>query len=803
MSVSVHPSDLTRVLDGADPEIGVLSLDCFDTLLWRATHAPRDVFADLADVGVTAHARILAEEAARHRAAAEGREEVDLAEIYAALAPLSTAEQRDRLIAAELEAEAAHCFAFPPTVELIRAAHAAGKRIVVVSDTYLRPEQLTALIGAAAGEDVLGMIERVFCSCAYGRSKAGGLFPHVLAELGVPPEAVLHVGDNPFADLQPPQALGMQAVHLQQFDADTGHRLRLEAAVAPVLRGRARLDRAVVQPHRAAAALGGREGESAAAALGRTVLGPVMQAFTEWLEAERQALQARTAGQVKLLFLMRDGFLPLRAYRARFGEGAEAHAVYISRFTATAAALSDAREVARCVADMVSEHDPEVMGAQLLLRPGEVTELAGAGPREHRRARFLEKVARPATSARITARSQRFCERLVAHVRAVADPRPGDALMLIDLGYNGTVQNWVEPLLRRSLGVEVCGRYLVSRPRHVTPFDKAGLFDAALLDEATLGALCRHIAVIEQLCTTDGGSVIDYRDGEPLLRSNSIAPAQQGVRAVVQAAAVEHVRAAPSLPRPRLHRPDDERIAAAAVMGRLLFFPLKAELEALAEFQHDINLNTSQTRPLFDPALGAEQLREQGLFYLNNAKRMYLPAEIRSQGLPLSMTLFTNARFGLDLKHADFHPEPVLLPVMIASDGRVDLHELPAHATHDGYLRCVIPVGDRRFTAGLLFGRLYEWVQLDSLRFERADEATAFSETSRKAGAVPADAVGEGVASPAPGLLQMESEAAFVLAPPPPRTDDSDWVLTAVFRPLVMRTAAVAAPAAAPVSAAA
>lgn len=795
MPPSLHPRDLPRALERAAPGVRVLSLDCFDTLLWRATHAPADVFAELNAVGVTAHARMFAEHAARARAKRLGRSEVTLTEIVEALAPFADEAGRQALIAAELGAEARRCFAFGPTVELIRAAKAQGLQVVIVSDTYLSPDQLGALIRQVVGDETFASIDRIFASSAYGRPKAAGLFEDVLAELAVPPAAVLHMGDNAGADLHPPLRLGMQALHLRQFDAETESRLRMEASATALLRGAGRLHHGAVQPHRAALAVGHTGGGSAAGALGYGVVGPVLDAFADWIAAEREALQARTTGRVKLAFLMRDGFLPQRAFEARFGADPDVCALHLSRFTAIAAAFRTPADVLRHCADKLADTDPELLGPQLHLKPAEVAELAGAGASAVRRARFSAALGKPALLGRIVARSARLRERLMEHVRAQTGAAPGDRLVLVDLGYNGTVQNWAEPLLREELGVEVSGRYLLLRPQEMTGFDKAGLIDASLVDDDALGALARYIAVLEQLCTAAEGSVCDYRDGRPVLRANDIKAGQSAVRDAVQAAALAYVADRPSHPRPAV-TVEEERMAAASVLARLLFFPSPAELEALSDFQHDVNLGTSKTHPLFEPELGAEQLRERGVFFVNGAQRMYLPAEIGGEALPLGLTLMASARFGLELRHADFHPAPVRLPVMVADGvGGVHLDELPAYRTHDGYLRCVIPVADRRFSVGLQFGRLYEWVQLDSLRFEPADQATDFEAGGRPVH-LPAEAVGQDVASPAPGLLHMETEAAFILAAPPPRTDDSQWVLTAVFRPLTERAAAAATAAA-------
>ncbi|WP_163071714.1 hypothetical protein, partial [Acinetobacter baumannii] len=69
-----------------------------------------------------------------------------------------------------------HCFAFAPTVALMRAAKAKGIETIIVSDTYLDEKQLRGLIAAAAGEEVAGLIGRIFCSSFHGKAKGEGLY---------------------------------------------------------------------------------------------------------------------------------------------------------------------------------------------------------------------------------------------------------------------------------------------------------------------------------------------------------------------------------------------------------------------------------------------------------------------------------------------------------------------------------------------------------------------------------------------------------------------------------------------------
>src|SRR3546814_6843027 len=111
------------------PDVEILSLDCFDTLVWRNTHSPADVFADLPELAPGLFRRQLAETYARSRARLTGAApEVTIADIYRTLVPHADEAAIADAVPAELAAEARHCFAFRPTVDLIREATSRGDR---------------------------------------------------------------------------------------------------------------------------------------------------------------------------------------------------------------------------------------------------------------------------------------------------------------------------------------------------------------------------------------------------------------------------------------------------------------------------------------------------------------------------------------------------------------------------------------------------------------------------------------------------------------------------------------------------
>lgn len=785
----ILPHALPRALDGRDG-IKLLSLDCFDTLLWRDCHTPKDLFGALAETTVTQ--RQWAEE--RARLAAELREkraEVSIEEIYRELLPNSAADVREQGVRNELDAEAAHCFAFRPTVELMQAAKARGLQVIIVSDTYLSPEQLRGLIAAAAGADVAGLIDRVFCSATYGKAKSEGLYEFVLKELSVQPHEILHIGDNKRADVGGVAPFGVHTLHLRQFLEATEQRLRLEAAVGTMLHPAAGETALTHQPHRAALALEEPAIADKAEAFGFATLGPVLHGFDRWLAAEAEALEARHGGKVHPVFLMRDGYLPQRIYQARSGEAG--HALEISRFTATASIFCDEEAIRRYL-EIEAEGDPIVVAKQMLLPNDEVAAIFAKLPRGDAATRgraFVNAITTPSRMRRIIKASTAFAERLVAHVRRTVDPRPGDTLMLVDLGYNGSVQNEVEALLVRSLGVHVAGRYLLLREQFRAGYDKKGFIGHDHYDGYTLEALCTNVAVLEQLCTAAQGSVIDYAaDGAPIRKGNSIKSRQSDIRERIQSGAVRFARTQTDvvLRRASVHGSAMWRRGAAAAMGRLMYMPVAEELAVLGEFEHDVNLGVDNTVALFDSEIARKGLRQRGLFYMKGADRMYLPAELQGEGLALKLSLLAHKRFGLGLKYADFIDQTISLPLIVADGREVSTGNVTATPTHDGYYIAPIPVGDCRFSVGIQFGQLFDFVQIDSAVFMPVDRFLS-DKVVADSGEIEALPSLEGMTQAAPHLFHCADEFSFMMVPPPPRQGDRQMMLAVVFRPIARREA--------------
>ncbi|MBI0477143.1 HAD family hydrolase [Sphingomonas sp. MA1305] len=769
MITTVRPFELATLLDRAPAGIRIVSLDCFDTLIWRATHRPQDVFAELAIAGGGIEPRTEAEKIARDlQWADQGTREVSIEQIYAQW-PVFPGDG----VAAELALEARHCFAFAPTVALIRRAKAAGLQVIIVSDTYLSEPQLRGLIRAAAGEDVAAMIDRIFCSSEIGASKADGMFGPVLRALNVPPAAILHVGDNLRADGIAADQADLHAVHIKQFDAETEHRLRLEAAVAALFDPATTVSRPTLQLHRPAIA--SRALEEPKSALGHDVFGPVLHSFSQWLQAEIAELAAASGRPVKPLFLLRDGFLPLAMFEAAGGQGA---AISISRFTARRGSFVDGAAIRAYLQDEPTERT-DVLATQLGLTSEEAARIGTDNDT------FRAGVLAPDVVRRICSRSAAFARRMVQHVRREGRIAAGDIIMLVDLGYKGTVQDRVTPLLEEQLDVRVTGRYLLLTDHRCDPASKRGLFDARHYDHRTLKALSMQIAVVEQVATSDKGSAIDYADnGRPKHKSCLISASQRATRQAIQSGAIAFARDASAA----VHRPpasadaDGDRQTAMAILARLLFLPQAAEIGIFAEFQHDVNLGTDDLIAIVDPLRAQQELRRWGLSYLRNANRMFLAGELQPQGLPMSLAHLSAARLGLDLRISDVTPVTRPVEVILTQQDRQLAQQFTASLTHDGYFSLIVPVGAAQFGVAIPMGAIGRIVQIDDISFHYVADFDARRGAARPP--IDAEPIHDAMEELAAGLWRCNANSLMFITPPAGRYAEP-LALSIVFRPVV------------------
>ncbi|RVT54322.1 HAD family hydrolase [Rubrivivax albus] len=785
--------------------IRALTLDCFDTILWRHTPHPTDVFHDMQqrpafrtaaiDAALRQKAELYARQLQRVRT---GRTEVSLEQIYQAARPGIDDTLVRWLAEDELAAEMAACHAHPGAVQLLRDARARGLPVTIVSDTYLDESRLRRLLAHALPSDAYEAIGAVVCSCDHGVCKSQGLFK--IAKLPMPANAsaMLHVGDNKDADVQAPRALGISATQLLHDGTDSAQRRAMSAAAACLLDPSARDSRMLCAPYRAVHATFGQDNALPATTIGHGALGPMMHAFVRWIEEEAERLAA-THPRVKLLFLMRDAHLPLLAYR-ELGGRFPSHSAHISRFSAYAASFRRQEHVDHYLAHFANNLTPEMIARQLLLSPERTARLLedaekAAQPRQA----FLSAVRQPEVMAEIATASAAYRARLRHYLQRQADLMPGDTVMLVDLGYAGTIQRVLGPVMAGQWGNEVFGRYLLAVGS--TDDRHRGLLDRSWLDDRALSTLQPYVGLLETLSADDGASAVGYdEDGQPQFDARQVEDVQHRLVAAIQAECLRFVREAEAHfhaggRTPHTHHLRDEALGG---LGRLLFLPSEQELVHLSQFKLEINLGSGIARPLFDIEAGLDGLRRHGMFYVGlaqNGARMAVPAELRAAGMEMSLTMLAQARFGVEATRQDWTMRRLPVPLLVARDGGTPAElQLDALATHDGYFSVLVPLPTTPTDVALPFGRDHAWLQLHSATMVPVSEGRAMERHE-------ADAmhllVADGVVSHGAGLLNFEHENAMLMFPSESFTHEGRMAIRLTFRPVTSRTEAVQAAAAA------
>lgn len=555
--------------------VSVVSLDVFDTVLWRCVPRPTDAFMLLGqrlhDAGglrpwvdpyIFRRLRIAAEARARRlKDRAGAGVEVNLQEIWDQFPSHVLAEGWDGR-APEWEVTVEREVTRPDLdiADFAAFAHGRGCRLALVTNTYFSRQQLARLL---ARPELLPLEQaRIFPSSAYGVSKAAGLWQMVLDELEVPATRVLHVGDEQASDVSAPSKLGIRTFHFERLGPSLESALVREGTLLPepispaaqtvnlwvgdfgVTGVRAKVDGRLPDDDLNADL-------AAAWRYGATVLGPVLTGFAEWLHRQAEGLKVPV-----VWCMMREGELLadlLNRVASHHGSGIEGRPVWLSRQLTARSAIVEASEAE--LRRLLVRRLPPTAGqfvANLGLSPAEVPELKGLLGQLMDRAAVVDPVLSAVLTSthlrgRIVEESAAARHRLISYLQNTLDGLDGP-VVLADLGWGGTIQAQLADVLKLAgVPARLVGLYLAvndsANERILDGSDMVGYLTSCGVPEFDVSQISRSPEVIEQACLATAGSVVDIDDrGEPVLDHFATAPdqvisklvTQHGIRAFQQ-----------------------------------------------------------------------------------------------------------------------------------------------------------------------------------------------------------------------------------------------------------------------------
>jgi phosphoglycolate phosphatase-like HAD superfamily hydrolase len=634
-----HPPALGPVYDLIEGGgVAAVFTDVFDTVLWRRVTEPEDLFESLgerllADGHLNAalsprgfgHLRRRAELEARGvLAQSTGSPEIHLGEVWVRIPEwVHPGLTRSEAVAREVALEREITVPDLDVAALLTVATARGIPVVAVSDTYFSGDQLRTLLERPGLDGVAW--RAIVTSSDHRVNKAGTLFDRALERLGVEPGQVVHLGDNPGADIAPASERGITPFLFERrepaFAAVVEEERRFAEAEPLEVSDRERAARRVAQLGESGltqlrAKMGHRAELGAVPTslqpfwrYGAQILGPAFAGYAEWC-----ARLAAGYGTGHLFCLMREGaFLEeLVGDAARtLGLPLRTHRLNLNRQLSTIAAIGDA---GRSDLLQLTERRTSATVAQLL-RMLEVDPVRVPELREHldfpssdatARDAFVRVISEdPVLQAEIAARARRLRERVVATIERVSPEGP---VLVADLGWGASIQRKLITVLHQTGAPRhVAGLYLVTHEGASTTVAAGGEVYGYLANLGAPDRACRTIVrspeVLEQVCMPDHGTQVDLTaELEPVFEP-SPTPATQAV----QAEAVRRGVRAFQREYLRYVRMEGQAASLAAhgqaiapQIARAVAAPTAEEAARFGAWQHDEGQGSARVDPLID-----------------------------------------------------------------------------------------------------------------------------------------------------------------------------------------------------------
>ncbi len=668
MSAALTDRRLQPILDAiAAKAIKVLSVDVFDTLIWRKVPEPKDMYWLLGQTfkaqNALAH-HVSAAQFAELRGSAErkaraikekatGTREITLADIYSLLPATIFTRGVDTTTLCKIEVgiECGLMVADREVGALMATARDAGVTVNLVSDTYFTADELKSFITAAFG-GTAPVYDRLVISNEESKPKWRDLFDQLLGEWGVAPSDVLHIGDNFDADVQPCRRLGMQNVYYDKWTFSPRvqqHEFPKDEVARRALLGhqgdygltglRSRLYHRVPMVVLPDFALHWR--------YGACVLGPVFAAFAHWMVQECKA-----NAYPKVFGMMREGrFLNRLVDRAadHAGVALETEELWLSRRAVMRAAVypDDLSRLAAFISYAPGLDTDEILG-QCGLSRSDLADMPGAGAAFDltdgddlmRLCGFIEK--NEAIKAKVCAVSRQARRNLLKALSKQIDLNGNTPFVVMDLGYAATIQVVLERILRREgHTVPLVGLYLALNDGALENM-LAGLNDGVDLrgylahdgfEPKAARILTAMPYVLEHACMCREGSLLEFNDaGEPVLMDNlrdekqltQMELMQDGVMACLDAIDKElgPIFAGSVMADDHLRRQIESIIVTSTL------YPAREEIAAVGQWRHEAKYDVKDLRQFMDMAIDPAELEHKGMPVLNTltGQQAYWPS---------------------------------------------------------------------------------------------------------------------------------------------------------------------------------
>lgn len=292
--------------------IKVISFDVFDTAILRNTFRPKDIF-DIVESKYNNDfkaKRMLAENMEREKHSGE----CTLDGVYQALAEIEPTfkDKLEEISKYEIELEIGHTAVHQEIFDLYQSVKD-KYRIIFASDMYLKSDILRQMLKNAGYDE-----HSLYVSGELGVNKAeGGLYDHIVSDLGIKYEEILHIGDNYASDIVMANKKGIKTLYLMNnYDKSHASKIIKSKKLTDLYEHKnyptSFLTKLLTEKENAGADIYTKVGY---------YWGIIFYSFTKWV--------VENSGGKKIFFNSRDGFLPHKIAKCIMGVSCDY--VFLSR----------------------------------------------------------------------------------------------------------------------------------------------------------------------------------------------------------------------------------------------------------------------------------------------------------------------------------------------------------------------------------------------------------------------------------------------------------------------------------------
>ena len=636
--MNLDSSDLLRRI--LDRRPALVSFDVFDTLVWRPYRRPTDLFYRLGEAhqrqsfptGMNSarvvSLRIQAEKAARSKSDSK---EVNLHEIAEEFCRQANLQNPAAIAECEFLLEKDNLHPHPEMLLLMSALDREGIPLALCSDMYLSSNHLLEILNRAAALCGIQLPQpvAVLVSSDLRTGKAGGLFEILIERTGISAERILHIGDNPMADVQCARKYGLEAWHIRRtcdmadgiLDAEEDYHFGHTRNSKDFGLSGARKEMLAQSLHK-------EQGRLNHYSYGAFIAGPIFAAYAQWVVSE-----CNRRGIRRVHCLLREGhFLSKLLLQTKnlLNLELEVCTLLASRFCLRAVSLVDASE--RNLMDFLRNVRPSDVQPDLLEYIGLFSAEDSSAWRHEglesaawsERLEYILKLISRRSQAleQVSELAQKRKKGLLLYLNGQELKGSGD-LALVDLGWGGTIQAGLLPYLRE-LGFEgkVHGLYLGSDHRigrldvSECPWQSLLYRAGEPVHEARI--VQRTPELLEQFCMSSHGSLREFTPhGEPVFYENRLGQKQIQETQVLQEGVMDFTRnwlQRFTLSSGLAANVDEQEALNArlrAIISRSIDAPLAEEVELFSKWQHDSNNGSEDCRNILGNAVVVERVKSK------------------------------------------------------------------------------------------------------------------------------------------------------------------------------------------------